>query len=67
MWGSNRCFDGPKGGAVTDEDLQAQAWLPTCLMSMLVEVRALSSSPVLRYPTLMFSRPSCVQLQHLLC
>ncbi len=40
MWGANRRLDAPKDTTVKDEDLQAQAWLPNCLMVMLSEVRA---------------------------
>ena len=39
VWGANRSLNAPKDSTVKDEDLQAQAWLPNCLMVMLEEVR----------------------------
>ena len=46
MWGSARWeADAPSarsGPEVTDEDLQAQAWLPSCLNALLAEVRLCS-------------------------
>ncbi|BDA43849.1 probable serine/threonine-protein kinase STY17 at C-terminar half [Coccomyxa sp. Obi] len=37
VWGTNRSLDAPKDSTVKDEDLQAQAWLPNCMMVMLEE------------------------------
>ncbi|CAL8469838.1 g9380 [Coccomyxa elongata] len=37
VWGATRSLDTPKDSTVKDEDLQAQAWLPNCLMVMLSE------------------------------
>ena len=39
VWGSCGGVQGLRStGAVTDEDLQAQAWLPNCLSHLLCEV-----------------------------
>ena len=49
VWGSARWeADSPSaraGPEVSDEDLQAQAWLPSCLTALLAEVRPCSSPP----------------------
>lgn len=57
MWGTNRSLDAPKDSSVKDEDLQAQAWLPNCLMVMLEEVRtdALLCSISLAFQLLIFT------------
>lgn len=55
VWGNNRCFDAPRDSTVTDEDLQAQAWVPNCLTAMLVEVNA------------HFLQSSCACCKQILC
>ena len=44
VWGvsSRARFSAKSSGTVSDEDLQAQAWLPSCLRSLLAEVRPLA-------------------------
>ncbi len=42
MWGDCGANAVQRRAAATDEDLQAQAWLPSCLTALLAEVRALS-------------------------
>ena len=38
MWGSRTRWNSKSNGTVSDEDLQAQAWLPSCLRALLAEV-----------------------------
>ena len=47
VWGSRARWNPKSSGTVSDEDLQAQAWLPSCLRALLAEVRSLT---LLSYP-----------------
>ena len=38
VWGSTARWNAKSSGTVLDEDLQAQAWLPSCLRALLAEV-----------------------------
>lgn len=51
MWGScsRTRWNNESSGTVSDEDLQAQAWLPSCLRSLLAEVRYSQRNPFPSY------------------
>lgn len=59
MWGScNRAkWNSKRSGTVSDEDLQAQAWLPSCLRALLAEVSSFT------FASIHILMPYCALLQ----
>ena len=62
MWGSRTRWNSKSNGTVSDEALQAQAWLPSCLRALLAEVLSASFFHLLSLKSFEHRRGTCGRL-----